>query len=225
MKMTRKSLILLAIVLFSTPLISGQDLSGYRKFSLGTSLAEITKQVGPYSHWTTVIHQRPAVIQEMTFWSLNPSPSRVGVDPVSQVLFSFYNGELYQIAVTYDRDATEGLTDEDMVRAISARYGAGTRLYPEINFPSNDVFARSEEMVIARWEDSQNAVNLLRSSNMNSFRLAVFSKRLDAQAVAASAESVKLEKQEAPQKEIDRQKKEVDDLDLARQKNKTTFRP
>jgi hypothetical protein len=225
MKMTRKSLILLAVVLFSTPVISGQDLSSYRKFSLGTSLAEITKQVGPYSHWTTVIHQRPAVIQEMAFWSLNSSPSRVGVEPVSQVLFSFYNGELFRIAVTYDRDATEGLTDEDMVQAVSARYGAGRRLYPEINFPTNDVFARSEEMIIARWEDSLNAVNLLRSSNMNSFRLAVFSKRLDAQAVAASAESVKLEKQEAPQREIDRQKKEVSDLDIARQKNKTTFRP
>lgn len=225
MKMTRKSLILLAIVLFSTPVICGQDLSGYRKFSLGTSLAQVTKQVGPYSHWTTVIHQRPAVIQEMTLWSLNPSPSRVGVDPVSQVLFSFYNGELYRIAVTYDRDATEGLTEEDMVQAVSARYGTGTRLYPEINLSANDAFAQTEEMIIARWEDSQNAVNLLRSSNMNSFRLAVFSKRLDAQAVAASTESVKLEKQEAPQKEIDRQKKEVNDLDIARQKNKETFRP
>src|SRR5271157_616576 len=221
----RKSVIALGLILLSAPLVFAQELSSYRQFSLGTGLAEITKQVGPYSHWTTVIHQRPAVIQEMTSWSLNSSPSRVGVDPVSQVLFSFYNGELYRIAVTYDRDATEGMTDEDMVKAVSARYGVGTRLYPEINFATNDVFARSEEMIIARWEDSQNAVNLLRSSNMNSFRLAVFSKRLDTEAVAASTESVRLEKQEAPQKEIDRQKNEVDDLDLARQKNKTSFRP
>jgi hypothetical protein len=225
MNMMRKSVIALGLILLSAPLVFGQDLSSYRKFSLGTSLAELTKQVDPYSHWTTVIHQRPAVIQEMTFWSLHSSPSRVGVEPGSQILFSFYNGELYRIAVTFDRDATEGLTDEDMVQAVSARYGTGTRLYPGINLPTNDVFARSEEIIIARWEDSQNAVNLLRSGNMNSFRLAVFSKRLDAQAVAASTESVKLEKQEAPQKEIDRQKKEVDDLAIARQKNKVTFRP
>jgi hypothetical protein len=226
MKITRKSVIALGLILLSAPLVFGQDLSSYRKFTLGTSLAQVTKQVGPYSHWTTVIHQRPVVIQELTLWSLKSSPSPVGVDPVSQVLFSFYNGELYRITVTYDRDATEGLTEEDMVRAVSARYGAGTRLYPEINFATNDVFARSEEMIIARWEDSQNAVNLLRStSNMNSYRLAVFSKRLDAQAVAASTESVKLEKQEAPQREIERQKKEVDDLAIARQKNKEIFRP
>ena len=67
MKIIRKSVIALGLILLSTPLVFAQDLSSYRKFSLGTSLAEITKQVGPYSHWTTVIHQRPVVIQEMTF--------------------------------------------------------------------------------------------------------------------------------------------------------------
>jgi len=36
---------------------------------------------------------------------------------------------------------------------------------------------------------------------------------------------VKLEKQEAPQKEIELQQKEADDLDVARQKSWITFRP
>ncbi len=53
----------------------------------------------------------------------------------------------------------------------------------------------------------------------------MFSKRLDAQAEAAMAESVKLEGQEDLQKEIDRQKKETDNLEVARQKNRKTFRP
>jgi hypothetical protein len=53
----------------------------------------------------------------------------------------------------------------------------------------------------------------------------MFSKRLDAQAEAAIAKSIKLEGQEVPQKEIDRQKKETDDLEAARQKNRKTFRP
>jgi hypothetical protein len=52
----------------------------------------------------------------------------------------------------------------------------------------------------------------------------MFSKRLDAQANAA-IESMKLEGQEDPQKEIDRQKKETDDLEAARQKNRKIFRP
>ena len=222
MKMMCNTVVSLFMVLLSAPLIFGQQLSKYRAFSLGMALSELSTQVGPYSHWTTLIHQRPAVIQELTFWSL--SASRAPVGGVSQILFSFYNGELYRMMVTYDRDATEGLTDDDMVQAISARYGTATRLYPEINLPTNDVNA-STEMVIARWEDSQNSVNLLASSNENSFRLAVFSKRLNAQAKAAIIESERLEKQVAPQVDIERQKKETDELEVARQINLKIFRP
>jgi hypothetical protein len=53
----------------------------------------------------------------------------------------------------------------------------------------------------------------------------MFSKRLNAQAEAAIAKSIKLEGQEDPQKEIDRQKKKTDDLEAARQKNRKMFRP
>ena len=227
MKTLRDIVVSLSMILLSAPLIFGQDLSKYGKFSLGTSLAELTKQVGPYSHWTTLIHQRPAAIQELTFWTLKSSRSPVGVDLVSQILFSFYNGELYRIVVTFDRDATKGLTDDDMVEAVSVRCGTATRLYPEINLPTYDLYAPTET-VIAHWEDSQNSVNLFRSSNQSPFLLAVFSKRLDAQAKAASIESEKLErleKQEAPQVEIARLKKEADELEVARQTNQKTFRP
>jgi hypothetical protein len=224
MKMMRKSVISLALVLLSTPVISGQDLSRYRKFSLGTSLAALSKQVGQDPHQAILIHQSPAVIQELTYWAIDTPYSSVLVEPVSQILFSFYNGELYRIVVTYDQGAIEGLTDDDMVQAVSARYGTATRFYPEINLPTNDVYA-STETVIARWEDSQNSVNLFRSRNQSSFRLAVFSKRLDALAKAAIIESEKLEKQEAPQLEIARVKKEADELEVARQINQKTFRP
>jgi hypothetical protein len=239
MKMMRNTVVALSLILLSAPMISGQDLSKYRTFSLGTSLAELSKQVGPYSHYTTLIHQRPAAIQELTFWTLNSSRPRVGVYPVSQILFSFYNGELYKIVVTYDRDDTEGLTDDDMVQAVSARYGAATSLYPESNFfPTNHLDAstdipffltsvpyRSADRVIARWEDSQNTVSLLRSSNLNSFRLALSSKRLDAQAEAAIFEFEMFEKREAPQVEIGRPQKEAHELEVARQLNQKTFRP
>jgi hypothetical protein len=223
MKMLLKLVISLALVLLSTPIISGQDLSKYRDFSLGTSLAAISKQVGEGSQQANLIHQSPAVIQELTYWPLDPSYSSGQTEPVSQILFSFDNGVLYRIVVTYNNSAIEGLTEQDMVRAISLRYGTGTRVSPEIDFQSNDVYA-SPEKVIARWEDSENSVNLLRSS-MNSFQLAVFSKRLNAEAEASIAESVKLEKEQAPQKEIDRQKKVVDDLEAARLKNQKAFRP
>ena len=227
MKMTRKLVISLAIVLLSAPLIAGQDLSKYRKFSLGTSLANLSKQVGPYSHETTLAHQRPAVIQEMTFWPLSASRSALGLEPVSQILFTFYKGDLYRILVTFDRDAVQGLTEDDMVQAISARYGTATRYYPEISLSTNDVYAvfAPTQKVIARWQDSQSSVDLVSSSLSDKIELLIFSKQVNAQAEVAIAESVKLDIEEAPQKETDRQKKEVDDLEVARQTNRNTFHP
>jgi hypothetical protein len=53
----------------------------------------------------------------------------------------------------------------------------------------------------------------------------MFSKRLDAQAEAAIAESLKLEGQEDPQKEVARVKKEAVDPETSWQKNIKAFRP
>jgi hypothetical protein len=224
MNFIRKSVISLGLVLLATPVISGQDLSRYRKFVLGTSLAAVSRQVGQDERQASLISQSPALIQEMTYWQVDTSDSPGRMEPISHITLDFYNGTLYRIVVVYDEKAVEGLTEEDMVKAISARYGIGARLYPEIDFPSHDVYS-SPQKVIARWDNSQNSVNFFHSTGLESFGLAVFSKRLNAQAEAAIVESAKLAKEQAPQKEIDRQKKEIADLDIARQKNMKSFRP
>jgi hypothetical protein len=223
MKTIRRSAILLVLVLFCTPLLSGQDLSSYRKFSLGSSLIAVSKQVGQDPLRADLIHPSPALIQQITYWPIEAAPYSTRAESVSQVLFSFYNGELYKISVTYDQQATEGLTEDDMVAAISARYGSAARLYPEIALPTSDEYAPSSK-VIARWEDAETSVSLFRTNSLNTFGLAVYSKKVDAQADAAILESAKLEKQEAPQKEIDRQKGEADKLEAARLKNVKAFR-
>jgi hypothetical protein len=85
---------------------------------------------------------------------------------VKGILFSFCNGELFRMVVNYDRCKTEGLTDADMIEAISANYGTATRPAAEIIFPS--VYNESVK-VIARWEDPQYSFNLVRSSSQPSF--------------------------------------------------------
>ncbi len=224
MKMIRSLVISLFTILLSAPLVHGQDLSKYRNFSFGMSLVELSKQVDSQPLHAKLIHRRPAVIQEVTWWPRESSDSSLQAEPVWQVFFTFYNGELYRILVTYDRHATQGLTAEDMVQAISAQFGTATMPAAEISFSTNELY-RSTERVIARWEDSQYSINLIRSSFLNSFALVMFSKRLDAQAEAAIAESVKLERQEDPQKEIERQRREADSLEAARLKNRKTFHP
>ena len=214
----------LVMIVISASLVRGQDLSKYRNFSLGMSLPELSNQVHLRPLQTKLIQKHPSVIQELTCWPSGASDYSLQADSVRQIFFSFYNGELFRILVTYDRDATHGLTAEDMVQAISTNYGTATRPAGEISFPTNELY-RSTQKVIARWEDSQYSINLVRSRFLNSFALVMFSKGLDAQADAAIAKSIKLEGQEDPQKEIDRQKKEADDLEAARQKNRKIFRP
>jgi hypothetical protein len=224
MKMMRRVGISLVMILLSAPLVRGQDLSKYRDFSLGMSLAELSSQVDPRPLQTKLIQKHPAVIQELTCWPGRSSDYSRQTDSVRQIFFSFYNGELFRILVTYDQNVTHGLTAEDMVQAISTKYGTPTRPVGEISFPTNELY-RSTETVIARWEDSQYSINLVRSRFLNSFALFMFSKPLDAQVEAAIAKSIKLEGQEEPQKEIDRQKKETDDLEAARQGNQNTLHP
>ena len=111
--------------------------------------------------------------------------------------------------VTYDSSAIKGLTDEDMIRVVSAKYGTATRPVADVNFPTNPSY-KTTEKVIARWEDSQYSLNLFRSSGGDTFAIVMFEKQLDAQAGVSIAESVKLEQQEAPQKEAARVKKDAD---------------
>ena len=224
MKTIRSVGISLVLILLSTPSVRGQDLSKYRDFSFGMSLPELSSQVDLKLLQTKLIQKHPVLIQEFICWPGDSSDSSRQTDSIRQIFFSFYNGELLRILVTYDQDAIHGLTAEDMVQAISTKYGTPTRPVGEISFPTNELY-RSTEKVIARWEDSQYSINLVRSRFLNSFALFMFSKRLDAQAEAAIAKSIKLEGQEEPQKEIDRQKKESGDLEAARQKNRKNFRP
>jgi hypothetical protein len=150
-------------------------------------------------------------------------------DPVQEVLFSFYNGELFRMVVSYDQIRTEGLTDEDMVEAISSKYGTATKPAAKVILLSSSQIYNDSENVIARWEDSQYSFNLFRSSYQPTFGMLVFSKRLDPLAQAAIAKAIRLDDQEAPQREIERQKKQDEEnraeQEKARPMNKAAFRP
>jgi hypothetical protein len=223
--MMRSAVVLLVIVviLLSIPHVHAQDLSRYRNFSFGMTVADLSKQVDQKPANAAVLHERPALIQELTWFPPQPYSNLRPAEPVDQILFSFYNDTLYRMLMTYDSSATKGLTDEDMIRVVSAKYGLATRPIAMVNFPMNPSY-KSTEKVIARWEDSQYSLNLFRSYG-DTFAIVMFTKQLDAQAGISIAESVKLEQQEAPQKQAAHTKKVAEDLELDRQKNIKTLRP
>src|SRR6266705_4389595 len=224
MKTLRGSILCLVILLLVAPLLRAQDLSKYRHFTLGMNLTNLLERTEQKSTDVKTIHGRPALIQELTWWPPNVPGTSIRSDGVEQILFSFYNSELYKISVTYDRSSTEGLTEADMVKSISAKYGPPTYVALAIDYAPNDRHGVTQTPV-ASWEDAQYSFNLVRSSFTDHLGLVIYSKRVNADAELHIAEAVKLDEQEGPQKEADRLKKQTDDLETARQKNRKIFRP
>lgn len=118
------------------------------------------------------------------------------------------------------------MTAKDMIEGISATYGTATR--PEVEIAYHSIYGEVAP-VIARWEDSQYAYNLVRTGDRFSFAMVLYSKRLDALAQAAIIEAVRLDTHEAPQRELQKQKNRDDEerlvLEKARSVNKPNFRP
>lgn len=210
------------------PVIQQQDLSTYREFQLGMSLLNVAKLAEMKPSEASIIHQRPAVIQKLEWLPRSSLASSSQDQAIDEVVFSFYNGELFRLVVSYDSYKTDGLTDEDMVEAISAKYGTATRPAAKTTLSSSQVDEGSEE-VIARWENSQYSIDLFRSSYQRNFGMLMFSKQLNGLARTAAAEAVRLDQQEAPQREIELQKKLDEENRTAQEKarlvNKVAFRP
>jgi hypothetical protein len=213
-----------ASLIAAAPVLNAQDLSKYREFSLGASLTTVLKLT---DQKPTDVNQAPGIapkLQELTWWPPSASGSLYRSDSVEQILFSFCDGALYKITVTYDQNSTEGLTAEDMVKSISEKYGPPTTVFPEVPANGNNHYA-TREKAVANWEDSQRSLNLVRSSFSSRFGLVIYTKRVNADVEIAIKDSAIREQQEGPMREAARQKKQTDDLEVARQKNQKTFRP
>jgi len=225
------AIVALGLVL-STHALQGQDRSRYRDFQLGGDLSSVSALTKVAVSDAKTIHQRPAVMQELEwrppYYSLNGSTAAPN-DPVRQIVFSFYNDQLSKMVVDYDHDRTAGMTDADMIEAISTAYGPP--LKPAVQ-KTRAVASQVEEesgTPVARWGNADYSVVLYRSSYASGFRIIVISPQLEALARTADAQALRLDEREAPQREIASRKKETDDTrasqERARIANKAAFRP
>ena len=210
---------------------AGQGLAQYRNFELKSDLAAISTLVGVPASEAKLIHQRPALMQELEWrpsrWIAGTSDA--STDPVEHMIFSFYNNQLFRIVVDYGYDRTEGMTDADMTDAITSVYGTPVkRTGAAVRIP-NRVEVESGSLV-ARWGDTSHGVVLYRNSAYRrTFRLIVTDPTLDDLSRKADSEAVRLDALEAPGREVARLKKESDDgrsvAEKARVVNKAAFRP
>jgi hypothetical protein len=217
-------------VVFSAHGAGAQGQARYRDFLLGADLASVATVVDVAASEAKVIHERPSLLQELQwrppYWISGTSQRQT--DPVQLIAFRFYDNQLFRLVIDYDRQRTDGMTDADMIEAISATYGPQLSAKSRTTVPASQIDNESGPS-IARWGNADYSVVLHRSTYASAFRLVVTSPRLDALARTAAAQALRLEAREAPQREVARQQKEEDDnralQEKAREANKAVFRP
>jgi len=221
-------LAIVASLIFSVQLASAQDLSRYRTYALESSLDAVITTSGARAVDARTLHERPARIQELQWRTPYTSSGDKRADPVREIYFSFYDNALYQMVVNYDRDRTEGLTNDDLIGSLSVAYGAPTIATAKAGtMPPPEAFPDS--IVIARWDSADSLITLIRGTYTPELKLILMSKPLSARAQSAIREAIRLELVDAPRRAAEQHQKEAGDasaaLDKARIANKAAFRP
>ena len=226
--MKRAQGFVVAVTLLSAQTVFAQDLSRYRDYVLESSVDTVAAVSGQRATEAQTLHERPAKIQELQWRAPYVNPATTSADPVRNVAFAFVNDALYQVVVTYSRDRTEGLSNNDIIESLSASYGAPV---PRSAIARTDLAADVllENTVLAQWNNAASSITLLRDTYSPEFQLIVSSKPLTARARTAIREAITLDALDAPRREAEQRKQDVADTDAARDKvrstNKTAFRP
>jgi hypothetical protein len=222
------ALVITVGLIVSGPLVHAQELSRYRAYELESSVNTVVTTIGARATEVTTLHKRPATIQELQWRLPYVSPGNAFVDPVRAVTFTFVDDALYQVLVTYDRERTAGLTNDDIIQSLSASYGTPVlkSAIVRTELPSSVL---DGAVAVAQWSDAATSLTLLRDMYTPDFQLVLVSKALSVRARAAIREAIRLDALEAPQREMEKRKQEIAEANAARDKtretNKAAFQP
>lgn len=215
-------------ILLATPTLCATDFSTYRQLRLGLSTPAAVKLVDSNSAAVRLVHQRPELIEELTWRVSTPYGALSGhsPDPVSDVLLRFYNSSLFQMVVTYDRQKIQGLSERDLIELISKVYGPSRS--STISIPLRSTYGENAA-VMAAWGDAKYLLSLVRTGDHSSFALVLTDLRVDELARKASREAERLDMAEAPARAIEIQAKQDERaktaLEKARSLNLPNFKP
>ena len=205
---------------------SAQDLSRYRDYPFGASVATVVAQTRSQTASVKTLHERPATLQQLEWFA---GYSAEGRDPVRSIVFRFVDDQLYEMVVTYDRARTEGLTGADLVEVLTSTYGPpmlgdgrGTRTARETGMGLDTV-------AVAGWLDAAGSVSLHRNLYTPEFQLLLRSTSLSKIANTAGEQSRTLDASEAPARAREQQQRDAANAKTAAEKaritNKAAFRP
>ena len=219
-------LVSVGVVLGAQP-VAAQSLARYRAYALGSSIPTIVASSGAHDADLKTLHERPARIQQLEWRAPYVATERTAPDPVRNILFSFYDDQLYRVVVTYERQRMEGLTNADVIEAVSTAFDAipmhaGLGAIASAELPP-------EATLLARWDDGASTLTLVRAGYTREFQLVLVSKQLSGLARSAITEAGQRDAREAPQRELDGRKKRAAEglvvQEKARAVNKPAFKP
>lgn len=179
----RAILVLLCSSMFAS--VGAQERAFYRTYHIGDNVLGISRQLGVSPAAAAL--RALGTLNELTWRAQYPRRGDApAIDPVSRLVFTFYEDQLFRIVIDYSPDRTEEMTEGDMVEAVSKVYGPPAR---RTDAP-NGVRSRLEgpaDSIIAQWIDGEQQVALL-AVRGPAFRMVVTSTLLQALANAATAD-------------------------------------
>ena len=224
--MLRVCLLAVASVMsVGVPATSGEPvLSHYRGVSLGDSVQVVVDHLRLVAADVKVVHERPTLVQEVTW-----RPSRgtsIEPDPLAEMILTFSAGRLARIAVSYDRERTQGMTNEDLQEAMGSVYGVSMLIATPLQTTSTP---SAERRTIGRWEDAETLLLLWREQYPNRVGLTITSLAGDQALQQAIAEGARVDAAEAPARDLPRRIDEAAAIqaraEKIRQDNKAKFKP
>lgn len=226
-RLCRFGMIVGFIVLLSSPGFA-QDLLKYRDFVFGMNVEAVLKQTKMNAASVKTTYAKPDLIQTLQ-WDRQGYFSSLGeTDPVRSLRFDFFNDQLFKIVAVYNARRLEGMKASDLIEAISKVYGPSSSP-DEIVVVSPYSTYEDRQKVLARWENAETTYSLFRSSAGSEFGLVGSSRKLDGMALLAIREGERLDALSAPQREIERQQKLVEQQraqdEKARSVNMPNFHP
>jgi hypothetical protein len=224
MSVTRRVTLSALCVVVAMGTVSAAELSRYREFDLGSSVEAVTAVTRTAERDLKTIHSRPALLQEVAWQPRYMSGAPIADrGSINEIVFSFVDDQLFRMTVVYDRSRTSGLTNADMIAALTDVYGAA--IIPTRG--STDVALGIT--VLAEWQQADAGVVLRRSQYNEAFSLVITSLPLEALARKAQTTALMLDVREAPAREAELARKRADEQrqaeEQARTANKKVFKP
>jgi hypothetical protein len=162
----------------------------YRGYALGDDLASVAHRAGVSPATAVADPASPGAVQEVRWQArYGRRGGAPAADAVGRLIFSFYEQRLFRIVVDYAGDRTAGMTEGDMVAAMSKLFGAPTRRLASPTVVGSAP-GRPAAGVVAEWIRGDQSVALIALQDGTMFRMIVSSALSEELARAAGADKV-----------------------------------